>query len=148
MKDKIKIVNRKAKFEYEFLDKYEAGIVLTGVEVKFIRNGHLSFADSFCLFQDNELYLKNVSISGIGNDNIKRDRKLLLHRKELNKLQKQLIDGLTIVPYQIYENDRGIFKVEIVLAKGKKLYDKREAIKERDLKRGMNSDSTSGWYGC
>jgi SsrA-binding protein len=148
MKDKIKIVNRKAKFEYEFLDKYEAGIVLTGVEVKFIRKGHLSFADSFCLFQDNELYLKNVSISGIGNDNIKRDRKLLLHRKELNKLQKQLIDGLTIVPYQIYENDRGIFKVEIVLAKGKKLYDKRETIKERDLKRGMNSDSTSGWYGC
>ena len=148
MKDKIKIVNRKAKFEYEFLDKYEAGIVLTGVEVKFIRKGHLSFADSFCLFQDNELYLKNVSISGIGNDNIKRDRKLLLHRKELSKLQKQLIDGLTIVPYQIYENDRGIFKVEIVLAKGKKLYDKRETIKERDLKRGMNSDSTSGWYGC
>jgi SsrA-binding protein len=148
MKDKIKIVNRKAKFEYEFLDKYEAGIVLIGVEVKFIRNGHLSFADSFCLFQDNELYLKNVSISGIENDNIKRDRKLLLHRKELSKLQKQLIDGLTIVPYQIYENDRGIFKVEIVLAKGKKLYDKRETIKERDLKRGMNSDSTSGWYGC
>ena len=148
MKDKIKIVNRKAKFEYEFLDKYEAGIVLIGVEVKFIRKGHLSFADSFCLFQDNELYLKNVSISGIGNDNIKRDRKLLLHRKELSKLQKQLIDGLTIVPYQIYENDRGIFKVEIVLAKGKKLYDKRETIKERDLKRGMNSDSTSGWYGC
>jgi len=148
MKDKIKIVNRKAKFEYEFLDKYEAGIVLTGVEVKFIRKDHLSFADSFCLFQDNELYLKNVSISGIGNDNIKRDRKLLLHCKELNKLQKQLIDGLTIVPYQIYENDRGIFKVEIVLAKGKKLYDKRETIKERDLKRGMNSDSTSGWYGC
>ena len=121
---------------------------MIGVEVKFIRKGHLSFADSFCLFQDNELYLKNVSISGIGNDNIKRDRKLLLHRKELSKLQKQLIDGLTIVPYQIYENDRGIFKVEIVLAKGKKLYDKRETIKERDLKRGMNSDSTSGWYGC
>jgi SsrA-binding protein len=138
MKDKIKIVNRKAKFEYEFIDKYEAGVMLNGIEVKFIRKGHLSFVDSFCLFQDNELFLKNVSISGIGNDNIKRDRKLLLNRKELKKLQKQLIDGFTIIPYQMYENDKGIFKVEIMLAKGKKLYDKRETIKKRDLKREVN----------
>ena len=138
MKDKIKIINRKAKFEYEFIDKYEAGVMLNGTEVKFIRKGHLSFVDSFCLFQDNELFLKNVSISGIGNDNIKRDRKLLLNRKELNKLQKQLIGGLTIIPYQMYENDKGIFKVEIMLAKGKKLYDKREIIKKRDLKREVN----------
>lgn len=141
MKNKIKIVNKKAKFDYEFIDKYEAGVVLTGVEVKFIRKGRLSFADSFCLFQNNELYLKNVSISGTGDDNIRQDRKLLLHRKELNKLQKQLTSGLTIVPYQVYENDRGIFKVEIMLAKGKKLYDKRETIKERDLKRQTNEIS-------
>lgn len=138
MKDRIKILNRKAKFEYTFIDTYQAGIVLTGVEVKFIRKGRLAFADSYCLFQDNELYLKNVSISGTGNDNIKRDRKLLLNRKELNKLQAQVTNGHTVIPYQVYENERGMFKVEVVLAKGKKLYDKREAIKERDLKRQIN----------
>jgi SsrA-binding protein len=131
----MEIINRKAKFEFSFLDSYTAGIVLSGVEVKFIRDGRLSFADSFCQFQNGELFLKNVSISGIGNDNEKKDRKLLLKKKELNKIQRALIDSITIVPYSIFTNDRGLFKVEIKIAKGKKLYDKREAIKKRDLER-------------
>jgi SsrA-binding protein len=131
----MEIINRKAKFEFSFLDSYTAGIVLSGVEVKFIRDGRLSFADSFCQFQNGELFLKNVSISGIGNDNEKKDRKLLLKKKELSKIQRALIDSITIVPYSIFTNDRGLFKVEIKIAKGKKLYDKREAIKKRDLER-------------
>jgi SsrA-binding protein len=109
--------------------------VLNGVEVKFIRDGNLSFTDSYCIFQNGELFMKNTSISGIGNDNIRRDRKLLLKKKELTKLNKDLINGLSIIPYRLYENDRGIFKIEVVLAKGKKLYDKRETIKKRDTER-------------
>ena len=138
MKENINIVNRSAKFEYEFIDTYSAGIMLTGVEVKFIRNGRLSFVDSFCTFQNGELFMKNVSISGIGNDDIKRDRKLLLKKKELNKLLKDLDKGLTIVPIRVYTNERRVFKVDIALARGKKLYDKRDSIKKRDMDREMN----------
>jgi len=133
MKNKINILNKRARFDYEFIDTYTAGVVLTGVEVKFIRKGHLSFVDSFCSFQNDELFMKNVSISGIGNDNIKRDRKLLLKKKELNKIKKDLDKGLTIIPTKLYENEKGLFKVEIVLARGKKLYDKRETIKKKDI---------------
>ena len=135
MKNKINIVNRKSKFEYQFIDTYNAGVVLNGVEVKFIRDGKFSFTDSYCIFQNGELFMKNTSISGIGNDNIGRDRKLLLKKKELTKLNKDLINGLSIIPYRLYENDRGLFKIEIVLAKGKKLFDKRESIKKRDIER-------------
>ena len=125
-------------FEYEFIDTYTAGIMLTGVEVKFIRNGRLSFVDSFCNIQNGELFMKNVSISGIGNDDIKRDRKLLLKKKEINKILKNLDKGLTIVPIRIYTNERSIFKVDIALARGKKLYDKRDSIKKRDMDREIN----------
>jgi SsrA-binding protein len=138
MKENINIVNRSARFEYEFIDTYSAGIMLTGVEVKFIRDGKLSFVDSFCTFQNGELFMNNVSISGIGNDNIKRNRKLLLKKKELNKLLKDLDKGLTIVPIRIYTNERRVFKVDIALARGKKLYDKRDSIKKRDMDREMN----------
>ena len=138
MKENINIVNRSARFEYEFIDTYSAGIMLTGVEVKFIRDGKLSFVDSFCTFQNGELFMNNVSISGIGNDNIKRNRKLLLKKKELNKLLKDLDKGLTIVPIRIYTNERSVFKVDIALARGKKLYDKRDSIKKRDIDREMN----------
>jgi SsrA-binding protein len=134
----MEIVNRKSKFEFEFLDSYTAGIVLTGIEVKFIRDSKLSFSDSYCQFQNGELFLKNVSISGIGNDNVKRDRKLLLNKKELNKIQKALISNITIVPYKIFTNSKGLFKIEIKIAKGKKLYDKRETIKKRDLEREIH----------
>jgi len=138
MKENINIVNRSARFEYEFIDTYSAGIMLTGVEVKFIRDGKLSFVDSFCTFQNGELFMNNVSISGIGNDNIKRNRKLLLKKKELNKLLKDLDKGLTIVPIRIYTNERRVFKVDIALARGKKLYDKRDTIRKRDMDREMN----------
>lgn len=138
MKNKINISHKRARFDYEFIDTYTAGVVLTGVEVKFIRKGHLTFVDSFCSFQNNELFMKNVSISGIGNDNIKRDRKLLLKKKELNKIKKDLDKGLTIIPTRLYENEKGLFKVEVVLARGKKLYDKRETIKKRDIDKETN----------
>jgi SsrA-binding protein len=138
MKENINIVNRSARFEYEFIDTYSAGIMLTGVEVKFIRDGKLSFVDSFCTFQNGELFMNNVSISGIGNDNIKRNRKLLLKKKELNKLLKDLDKGLTIVPIRVYTNERRVFKVDIALARGKKLYDKRDTIRKRDMDREMN----------
>ena len=139
MKNKINIINRKTKFEYQFIDTYNAGVVLNGVEVKFIRDGKFSFTDSYCIFQNGELFMKNTSISGIGNDDIGRDRKLLLKKKELTKLNKDLINGLSIIPYRLYENDRGLFKIEIVLAKGKKLFDKKKSIKERDIQREIKN---------
>ncbi len=137
MEKKINILNKRARFDYEFVESYTAGVVLNGVEVKFIRKGNLSFVDSFCLFQDDELYMKNVSISGIGNDNIKRDRKLLLKKRELNKIRKEVEKGLSIIPSKLYENERGRFKVEIILGRGKKSYDKRESIKSRDIDREL-----------
>ena len=137
MKEGVNIVNRRAKHEYEFLDTYQAGMVLTGVEVKFIRDGKLSFVDSYCMFHDGELFMKNVSISGIGNDNIKRDRKLLLRKRELVKLQKSLDKGLSIIPYRIYQK-KNTLKVDIVLARGKKLHDKRQTLKEKDIQKEIN----------
>jgi SsrA-binding protein len=141
MKNQVNVVNRKAKFEYEFIDTYTAGVVLTGVEVKFIRDGRLSFVDSFCTFISGELFVRNLSISGTGNDNIKRDRKILLKKRELARLQKELIKGLTIVPYRVFLNDKGLIKIEVVLARGKKLHDKRETIKVRDLDREIKRNS-------
>jgi SsrA-binding protein len=137
MKEGVNIVNRRAKHEYEFLDTYQAGMVLTGVEVKFIRDGKLSFVDSYCMFYDGELFMKNVSISGIGTDNIKRDRKLLLRKRELVKLQKSLDKGLSIIPYRIYQI-KNTLKVDIVLARGKKLHDKRQTLKEKDIQKEIN----------
>ena len=121
------ILNKKAKFEFEFIDKYEAGIMLTGPDVKSIRAGKFSLIDAYCIFQSNELFMNN--------------KKLLLKRRELTKLQKSLVKGFSIIPYKIYENDRGIFKMEIYLAKGKKLYDKRETIKQRDIQRESERNS-------
>ena len=137
MKEGVNIVNRKAKHEYEFLDTYQAGMVLTGVEVKFILDGKLSFVDSYCMFHDGELFMKNVSISGIGTDNIKRDRKLLLRKRELVKLQKSLDKGLSIIPYKIYQI-KNTLKVDIVLARGKKLHDKRQTMKEKDIQKEIS----------
>lgn len=141
MKNQVNVVNKKAKFEYEFIDTYTAGVVLTGVEVKFIRDGRLSFVDSFCVFQNGELFVRNLSITGIGNDNIKRDRKVLLKKRELGRLQKELIKGLTIIPYRVFINEKSLIKIEVILAKGKKLYDKRETIKARDIERENNRKS-------
>lgn len=140
MDNNVSIVNRKVKFEYVFLDTYIAGIQLVGTEMKPIRNGKVSLVDSFCFFNNNELFLKNAVINNDGTSfthTPNRDRKLLLKKGELKKLQRDLKDGLTIVPYKLFVNSKGFVKVEIVLGKGKKLHDKRETIKKRDVERDI-----------
>lgn len=141
MKSSIDIRNKKAKFEYEFIDSYVAGIVLFGTEVKSVRNGKISLVDSFCIFHKGEVILKNVVIDkGLGyTHEPNRDKKLLLNKKEINKIFKGLKDGITIIPYRIFNNERGIIKVEIKLAKGKKLWDKRETIKKRDISKQIRN---------
>jgi SsrA-binding protein len=139
----IHIVNKKAKFEYFFERTENSGMVLFGSEVKAIRNGKCSLVDAFCSFENGELFIRGMNIPNEGNafsHDPTRSRKLLLKRKELNKLEKDLVKGLTIIPYRIFENDYGILKIEISLAKGKKLYDKRNTIKERDLDREQKKD--------
>jgi SsrA-binding protein len=130
------IENRKSKFEYTFLETYEAGIVLTGSEVKAIRNGKVNMTDTYCYFKGSELYVKNISIS-LSDGEGTRERKLLLKNQELKRLKSKLLNGLTIVPTRIYLNDRGFVKMEIVLAQGKKIHDKRNTIKERDIQREL-----------
>ena len=137
MMTKMMIENKKTRFEYNFLETYEAGIVLTGMEVKTIRQGNVNLTDTYCYFKDNELFVKNISIS-LANGEPKRERKLLLKKFQLKKLKSKLINGLTIVPTKIYINDRGYVKLEIVLAQGKKIWDKKNTIKERDIKRDLN----------
>lgn len=140
---KTYIENRKVRFEYHILDTYIAGVVLQGTEIKSIRNGKISMNDSFCYFNNGELFIKNILISETKDaftHSAKRDRKLLLKKKELNKLSNSLVKGLTILPYKIFMNDRGIVKMEIVLGRGKKLYDKRETIKERDISRELKKE--------
>jgi SsrA-binding protein len=140
---KINIKNKKASFEYHFIDRYIAGIVLQGSEIKSIRLGKVNLQDSYCTFLNNELYVKEMHISPYElarnyNHEAKRDRKLLLNRRELKKLLTKNKDkGLTIIPIRIFLTDSGLAKLEIALAKGKKIYDKREDIKARDLKRDM-----------
>ena len=137
MMTKMMIENKKTRFEYNFLETYEAVIVLTGMEVKTIRQGNVNLTDTYCYFKDNELFVKNISIS-LANGEPKRERKLLLKKFQLKKLKSKLINGLTIVPTKIYINDRGYVKLEIVLAQGKKIWDKKNTIKERDIKRDLN----------
>jgi SsrA-binding protein len=134
------IENRKTRFEYNFLETFEAGIVLTGMEVKAIRNNNVNMTDTYCFFNGNDLWVKNIFIS-LSNGDDKRERKLLLKKQELKKLKSKLINGLTIVPTKIYFNDRGYVKIEIVLAQGKKLVDKRNTIKERDIQRELQNKS-------
>lgn len=137
----MEIRNRSAYHEYFIEEKFDAGIVLVGTEVKSIREGKLNFADSFCVFFKSELWIRNMHIAeyrfGTTNNHLAvHDRKLLLNRKELRKLENKLKDkGLTIIPLRVYMNDKGLVKMEIGLAKGKKLYDKRESIKEKDTAR-------------
>ncbi|SKB61845.1 SsrA-binding protein [Salegentibacter salinarum] len=140
----INIKNRKARFEYEILDKYVAGIKLAGTEIKAIRQGKASIAESFCEFQNNELFVINMHVEEYShathfNHNPKSERKLLLQRRELRKLEKEVKNsGLTIIPLRVFINDRGLAKMQIALAKGKKLYDKRETIKDRESKRKLD----------
>ena len=143
MENKINIKNKKAYFDYEISEKLVAGIQLTGTEIKSIRQGKVSLMDSYCFFVDNELWLKGVRISeymqgSYNNHDPYRDRKLLLNRKELNKLEKKASEkGFTIVALRLFLGATGYAKIEIGLARGRKQYDKRVAIKEKDLKRDM-----------
>ena len=140
----VNIRNKRATFDYEIIEEYIAGIVLVGTEIKSLRLGKASLVDSYCYFERNELWIRNVNIAeytwGTCNNHVpKRDRKLLLNRKELNKLQRSLQDrGLTVVGLRIFLNDRGMAKVAIGLARGRKSYDKREYIKSNDAKREMD----------
>lgn len=142
---KIHIKNRKAKFNYELLDIYEAGIKLLGTEIKSIREGKASLQEAYCYFEgENKLWIKNMHVAEYSHGNINnhdplRERLLLLHKRELLKLASEVEKGnRTIIPVSLYINDRGLAKMKIALAQGKKTYDKRESIKERDVKREMD----------
>lgn len=146
-KNNILIDNRKANYNYFLLEEYVAGIVLEGCEVKSIRNRDVNMSDSYCTFVGNELIIKNMHISPYKNSGFtykdydpKRDRKLLLTKRELRKLQKDVqTKGYTIVPVNLYTNDKGLVKLTIAMAKGKHTYDKSKTIKERDLDREMKN---------
>ncbi len=139
----VNIKNKRATFDYELVDTYTAGIVLTGTEIKSIRLGKASLVDTFCYFTNGELWVKNMHIAeyfygSYNNHSARRERKLLLSRKELNKLMRDAATpGFTIVPVRIFINEKGLAKIVIALAKGKKQYDKRESLKEKDDKRDM-----------
>ena len=147
-KDKQKLIinikNKRASFEFEFLDIYVAGIQLTGTEIKSIRESKANITDGFCIFIKGELWARNIHIAeykegSYNNHEPKRDRKLLLNKTELRKLANKSKDkGLTIVPLRLFINSKGLAKLEIALAKGKKLYDKRESLKEKDAKRQID----------
>ncbi|MCQ2369353.1 MAG: SsrA-binding protein SmpB [Paludibacteraceae bacterium] len=144
MNGEVYIKNKKAGFDFELLDKYTAGIVLQGTEIKSLRQGRASLVDSFCYFIGGELWIKSMNIPvyfyGTYNNHIPtRDRKLLLNKKELRKLQRAVKEpGFSIVPTALFINDKGLAKVNIALAKGKKEFDKRESIKEAEDKRIMD----------
>lgn len=144
MQTKINIKNKKARFEYELLDQYTAGIVLSGTEIKSIRLGKASIAESFCEFNEKgELFIINMQIDEYShgshyNHKPKAERKLLLNKKELRKLYKEVkTSGQTIVALNLFLNEKGLAKLKISSAKGKKLYDKRETMKDRDNKRDL-----------
>jgi SsrA-binding protein len=129
----MEIVNKKAKFNYEFVDTYIAGIILHGSEIKAIRDGSANISDAYCYFIGNELFLKNGIILSKAED-----RKLLLNKSELSRIKIAInVKGMTIVPYKMFINDKGLCKLEIAVAKGKKTYDKRETIKKRDIERDI-----------
>ncbi len=148
MKEKMKadvvIKNKRATFDYELLDTFTAGIVLTGTEIKSIRLGKASLVDTFCLVDKGELWVKNMYIAEYfygtyNNHAARRDRKLLLTKKELRKISSVVrTSGFTIIPTKLFINDRGLAKVVIAIARGKKEYDKRDSIRERDDRREMD----------
>jgi SsrA-binding protein len=142
----IAIKNKKATFEYFLLEQFTAGIQLTGTEIKSIRAGKVNFVDSFCSFENEELYVKNMHIAEYShgthyNHEPKRDRKLLLTKRELRKLMNKVKEkGFTIIPVQIFINDDGLAKLDIALARGKHTYDKRESLKQKDTKREIERE--------
>lgn len=143
IKSSVNIVNRRARFEYEIFDEFEAGIVLYGTEIKSLRSSKASIAESFCQMKDGELWLINMMINpylmgSFYNHKTRRDRKLLLHKREIQRIDKKLKNvGFTVVPLKLYINKKGLAKVRVGVARGKKLYDKRESIKQRDTERSL-----------
>lgn len=143
-KKAIEVVNRKAEHQYFFEESHEAGIALTGTEIKSVRAGNINMTDAYCYFKKGELfvnsmYIKEYDFGNVFNHEPRRPRKLLLRSKELKKMEKKVKEkGVTIVPYRLYMNERGFVKLEIVLATGKKSADKRQSIKEKDVKRDMD----------
>ncbi len=146
----IIIKNRKAEFEYFLLDKFKAGIMLTGTEIKSVRAGKANLSDAYCIIKNGEVWIINFHIAhytagSYNNHELKRERKLLLNKKEINKIESKLKEkGLTLVPCELFINERGYAKILISLAKGKKYYDKRESIKDKDLKR--DSERLTKYY--
>lgn len=143
-KSRIEIRNKKAGFEFEFLENFTAGIVLSGTEIKSIREGKASLVDAYCYFVSGELYVKNMNVaeywwgSAFSRQDPKRDRKLLLTKRELRRLQRAVKEkGLTIVATRLFISENGYAKLNISLARGKREFDKRESIKEKDLRRDM-----------
>ena len=143
-KQKIEIVNRKAAYEYYFVQEFDAGIMLTGSEIKSIRSGNANLSDAYCIFENSELWVRNLYIAeyayGTDSNHLpRRSRKLLLRRPELRKLERGIREkGSTIIPYKIFISDRGHAKLTIELARGKKTFDKRETIKDREGKRDLD----------
>ena len=143
MANRISIRNKKASFEFFLLEKFVAGMVLTGTEIKSIRAGKASINEAYCAFTGGELFVRNMNITEYeygtyNNHDPKRERKLLLTKRELKKLESKLSEkGLTLVPTLLFVNEKGLAKLEIALGKGKKLYDKRETLKQKDTKRDL-----------
>ncbi len=144
MNSTINIKNKRARYEYEILDKYTAGMVLKGSEIKSIRQSKASITEGYCAFEKDELYILNMHIQeyekgGYTNHAPTRKRKLLLQRAELRKIQKKMKDvGMTIVPLRLYISEKGYAKLDIAIGRGKKLYDKREDLKQKDVKRSLD----------
>ena len=140
------IVNRKAKYEYTLVDEFEAGIMLKGTEVKAMRSGNANLSDSYCIFDNGNLIIKSMFIAeydhgNVNNHETRADRRLLLRKSELKKIKRKLDEkGLTLVPYKIYFTERGFVKLNIWLAQGKKSFDKRNSIKEKDVKRELDRE--------
>jgi len=140
----INIKNKRATFDYELLETYTTGIVLTGTEIKSIRLGKASLVDTFCVFEKGELWVKNMNIAeyfygSYNNHNARRERKLLLNRKELRKIERLIKEtGYTVIPTRLFLNERGLAKLIIAVARGKKQYDKRQSLREKDDKRMMD----------
>lgn len=140
----INIKNRKASYEYEFIDKYTAGMVLVGSEIKSIKEGKVSLQEGYCYFKNGELWVKSINIAEYVQANMNnhlptRERKLLLNKQELKKLKGKMKDvGLTIIPTRMYISNRGFAKLDIALAKGKKIHDKRDSIKDKDVQRDID----------
>ena len=145
-KNKIKIINRKASFNYELIESFTAGICLKGTEIKSIKESNASFNNGFCFFKKNEIYIRGLYVSeySYGNTNNHdpmRDKKLLLNKNEIIKLKKNLEEkNISIVPRKLFINNKGLAKIEIALAKGKKLVDKRESIKKKDIERKLKQN--------